>query len=55
MAMTTRPAVSTMADGGKYWEYEYEKFYLKTYVPATDIDGQVVNYTLYTVYMFKIM
>lgn len=45
MAMTTRPAVSTMADGGKYWEYEYEKFYLKTYVPATDIDGQVVNYT----------
>ncbi len=45
MAMMTRPSVSTMADGAKYWEYEFEKFYLKAYIPATEIDGQVNNYT----------
>lgn len=45
MAMMERPAVSTLAEGGKYWEHEYEKFYLKAYIPATEIDGQVNNYT----------
>ena len=45
MAMKERPVVSTLADGGKYWEYGFEKFDLKAYVPATKIDGQVNNYT----------
>ncbi|MCR5204569.1 MAG: hypothetical protein K6E47_05905 [Lachnospiraceae bacterium] len=45
MAMMQRPEVSTFADGGKYWEYKFEKFSLKTYIPATDIDGEVNNYT----------
>ena len=45
MAMKERPQVSVLADGGKYWEYDFEKFYLKAYVPANDLIGQVNNYT----------
>ena len=45
MALMERPLVTALSDGGKSWEHEYEKFYLKAYVPATKIDGQVNNYT----------
>ncbi|MCR5331635.1 MAG: hypothetical protein K6E62_10705, partial [Lachnospiraceae bacterium] len=44
MAMMERPVVVTLDNGGKYWEHEFEKFYLKAYVPKTEIDGQVNNY-----------
>ncbi len=44
MAMMERPQVS-MINGGKCWEHEYEKFYLKVYVPDNDLDGQTNNYS----------
>ena len=45
MAIMERPKVETLSDGGKYWEHEYEDFYLKAYIPKTQIDGTVNNYT----------
>lgn len=45
MPMMEKPEISIFADGSKYWEHEFKDFYLKTYVPATKIDGQVNNYT----------
>lgn len=44
MAMKERPAVSVLADGGRYWEHEYEEFFLKAYLPPNDLDGQTLNY-----------
>ena len=45
MAMMERPAVTMMSDGGKYWEHTFDRFYLKVFVPATQIDGEALNYT----------
>jgi len=44
MGLMVRPEVTKLPDGSKIWEHEYEQFFLKAYVPATDIDGQVNNY-----------
>ena len=43
MAMKERPQVREIT-GGKCWEHEFEKFFLKVYVPDNDIDGQTNNY-----------
>ena len=43
MAMMERPQVREIP-GGKYWEHEFEKFFLKVFVPDNDLDGQVNNY-----------
>lgn len=45
MALMERPVVTKREDGSKYWENTYDKFYLKAYIPATEIDGQTNNYT----------
>ena len=39
-----RPEVKKLPNGGKCWEQKYDEFYLKAYVPATEIDGEVFNY-----------
>ena len=44
MALMTRPEVKGTAMGGKCFEAVYERFYLKVYVPATEINGKVHNY-----------
>ena len=45
MGIIERPNVIKLEDGDKYFEHEYEDFYLKAYVPVTTIDGAVNNYT----------
>lgn len=45
MGIIERPNVIKLEDGDKYFEHEYEDFYLKAYVPVTTIDGEVNNYT----------
>ena len=44
MALMTRPEDKGTVTGGKCFEAEYERFYLKVYVPATKINGAVLNY-----------
>ena len=44
MPMMERPAIKEIA-GGKYWEHEFEKFYLKVFVPDNDLDGQTNNWS----------
>ena len=44
MGLMTRPEVKALDNGGKYFEHEFEKFYLKAYVPESDIDSQTYNY-----------
>ncbi len=44
MSMQERPEVRVLPNGGKAWEHEYGKFFLKAYVPETKIDGTVNNY-----------
>ena len=44
MSVMTRPEVKKIP-GGKCWEQTYENFYLKSYLPDNNIEGQVNNYT----------
>ena len=44
MGLQERPIVTTAKTGGKFWEHEYDSFFLKVYKPESMIDGQVHNY-----------
>ena len=45
MAIITRPEVHTLTDGGKTWEIACEKFVVKGYIPANDLNGAINNYS----------
>lgn len=45
MGLMEKPAVSVLADGGKYWENRYDRFYLKAYVPANRLDPEANNWS----------
>lgn len=45
MAMTVRPQVTLLSDGSKTWENTFDTFFLKAYVPANKLCGQVNDYT----------
>lgn len=44
MGLMERPMVTALKDGGKTWQQDYEKFFLKVYVPSNDLNGQINNY-----------
>lgn len=44
MSMTNMPEVTVLGDGGKTWEYRFENFFVKAYVPANTLPGDVINY-----------
>ena len=44
MSMMERPQVIDV-EGGKFWEHEFDRFYLKVYVPDNGLDGQTNNYS----------
>ena len=44
MAMMTRPQVTELESGAKYWEHDFDTFSLKCYVPANTLEGQTCNY-----------
>lgn len=45
MAITSRPEVNVLADGGKTWEIANEKFVVKGYIPANKLNGAINNYS----------
>ena len=45
MPMMTKPEVKVLANKGRYWEHTYDSFFVKTYVPANGLDGQINNYS----------
>ena len=44
MAVMEKPLVKALSNGGKCWQQAYDRFRVKVYVPATNIDGRVHNY-----------
>ena len=45
MAMMERPQINVLADGSKWWEHKYDKFVLKTYIPANNLEGEILNFS----------
>lgn len=44
MGMTSMPNVTTLSNGTRAWENEFDKFYATVYVPANDLPDDIINY-----------
>ncbi len=44
MGLQIRPEVNELPCGGKTWQQKYDQFFLKVFVPANNLNGQINNY-----------
>ncbi len=45
MGINEKPEIITLDDGSRAWEITYDKFVVKGYVPANDLNGKINNYS----------
>lgn len=51
MSMDRMPEVTVLEDGSKHWEYRFEKFEAKVYLPQSDPITNIVNYGFMAPYL----
>lgn len=51
MSMDRMPEVTVLEDGSKHWEYRFEKFEAKVYLPPSDPITDIVNYGFMAPYL----
>ncbi len=51
MSMDRMPEVALLEDGSKHWEYRFETFEAKVYLPASDSITDIINYGFMAPYL----
>lgn len=49
--MKTMPQIMEMEDGSKIWEYRFDSFFAKVYLPKCDLPTEVINYGFMAPYL----